>query len=174
MTPTSKHTNYLFIAMPLIAMVFFLASCTSSDKPATEKADAGGAKDSLEYFSLRPSLEKMYGYTHAVKIGDDIKISGAVSMDSSGNLLAKGNMEQQMKNCYADLEIILKHYGCTFDDVVVENILTTDMQEFIRVSGYRNSIYKKQFPTGSWKGVKELALVDQLIEIEMEAHISKK
>jgi enamine deaminase RidA (YjgF/YER057c/UK114 family) len=160
--------------MPFIAILFFFSRCTSSEKPASEKAGAGTVKDSLEYFSLRPSLEKMYGYTHAVKIGDDIKISGAVSMDSSGTLIGKGNMELQMKNCYADLEIILKHYGCTFDDVVVENILTTDMQEFIRVSGYRNSIYKKQFPTGSWMGVKELALVDQLIEIEMEAHISKK
>ena len=159
----------------LTAIVFIGASCSHSEnsKPASAEM-SGETRDSLEYFSLRPSLEKMYGYTHAVKIGDDIKISGAVSMDSSGNLLAKGNMEQQMKNCYADLEIILKHYGCTFDDVVVENILTTDMQEFIRVSGYRNSIYKKQFPTGSWMGVKELALVDQLIEIEMEAHISKK
>jgi 2-iminobutanoate/2-iminopropanoate deaminase len=27
-----------------------------------------------------------------------------------------------MKNCYSDLEKVLKHYGCTFDDVVVENI----------------------------------------------------
>ena len=174
MTATSKHPNYLFMAMPLTAMLLFFSSCTSSEKPAAEKEIPIATIDSPEYFSLRPSLEKMYGYTHAVKIGDDIKISGAVSMDTSGNLLAKGNMEQQMKNCYADLEIILKHYGCTFDDVVVENILTTDMQEFIRVSGYRNSIYKKQFPTGSWMGVKELALVDQLIEIELEAHISKK
>jgi 2-iminobutanoate/2-iminopropanoate deaminase len=162
------------MSIPFMAILFFFSSCTTSDKSAAEKDAPIATKDSLEYFSLRPSLEKMYVYTHAVKIGDDIKISGAVSMDSSGNLIAKGNMEQQMKNCYTDLEIILKHYGCTFDDVVVENILTTDMQEFIRVSGFRNSIYKKQFPTGSWMGVKELALVDQLIEIEMEAHISKK
>jgi 2-iminobutanoate/2-iminopropanoate deaminase len=148
--------------------------CTSCNDAGKSKSASAATKDSVEFFSLRPSVEKLYGYTHAVKIGDDIKISGAVSMDTLGNLTAPGNMEQQMKNCYADLEIILKHYGCTFDDVVVENILTTDMQEFIKVSGYRNSIYKKQFPAGSWMGVRELALVGQLIEIEMEAHISKK
>lgn len=162
-----------FVAV-LAVILFMVSSCNQSENSKNASTEMSATKDSLQYFSLRPSLEKMYGYTHAVKIGDDIKISGAVSMDSSGNLLAKGNMEQQMKNCYADLELILKHYGCTFDDVVVENILTTDMQEFIRVSGFRNSIYKKQFPAGSWLGVKELALVDQLIEIEMEAHISKK
>ncbi|HUF09760.1 MAG TPA: hypothetical protein VMO47_10590, partial [Rhodothermales bacterium] len=32
---------------------------------------------------------------------------------------------QQMKNDYADLEKVLSHFGCTFDDVVVENIYTT-------------------------------------------------
>ena len=39
-----------------------------------------------DYFLLRPEVEKSYGYSHAVKIGDDIKISGAVSMDDEGNL----------------------------------------------------------------------------------------
>lgn len=52
-----------------------------------------------EYFSLRPEVEKLYGYAHAVRIGDDLKISGAVSMDEKENLTAPGNLEQRMKNC---------------------------------------------------------------------------
>ncbi len=123
-----------------------------------------------EYFSLRPEAEKAYGYTHAVKIGNDIKISGAVSMDDLGNPTAKGDLQQQMKNCYSDLDKILKHYNCTFDDVVVENVFTTNMLEFLKQSAYRNEIYRKQFPTGSWLGVKELALPEFLIEIELEVH----
>jgi enamine deaminase RidA (YjgF/YER057c/UK114 family) len=47
------------------------------------------------------------------------------------------------------------------------------MQGFIKVSGYRNSIYKNQFPTGTWLEVKGLALPGQLIEIDMEAHKAK-
>ncbi|HBR54723.1 MAG TPA: RidA family protein, partial [Flavobacteriaceae bacterium] len=42
---------------------------------------------------LRPEVEKAYGYTHAVKIGNSIKISGAVSMDNEGNPTAVGNLE---------------------------------------------------------------------------------
>jgi enamine deaminase RidA (YjgF/YER057c/UK114 family) len=53
--------------------------------------------------------------------------------------------------------------------VYAENIYTTNMQDFIKVSGYRNSIYKKQFPTGTWLEVKGLAIKGQLIEIDMEA-----
>ncbi len=111
-----------------------LTACDDDDDSEKVVAGAEIAKvDTPEYFMLRPEVEKAYGYTHSVRIGDDIKISGAVSMDDKGNLTAPGSMEQQMKNCYADLEKILKHYGCTFDDVIVENVFTTNMAEFINV-----------------------------------------
>lgn len=121
-----------------------------------------------EYFLLRPEIEKAYGYSHAVKIGNHIKISGAVSMDDEGNPTAVGDLSQQMKNCYADLDKILKHYGCTFNDVVKEDVFTTNMPLFLEHAGYRAEIYKNHFPTGTWLGVKELALPELMIEIEME------
>lgn len=45
------------------------------------------------------------------------------------------------------------------------------MQGFIKVSGYRNELYKDRFPTGTWLEVKGLALPGQLIQIDMEARI---
>jgi len=152
----------LLIAISLLTLL--LQSC---------KENANDSNETPEYFLLRPEVEKAYGYSHAVKIGNDIKISGAVSMDDEGNPTAIGDLAQQMKNCYSDLNKVLKHYGCTFDDVVVENIFTTNMPEFLNQAGYRNTIYTKQFPTGSWLGVKELALPEFMIEIELEVHISK-
>lgn len=125
-----------------------------------------------DYFHLRPEVEKAYGYAHAVRIGNDIKISGAVSMDDEGTPTAVGDLEQQMKNVYADLRTVLTHYGCTFDDVIVENVFTTDMAGFLNAAAYRGTIYTEQFPTGSWLEVKGLALPEFLIEIELEAHKS--
>lgn len=151
-----------------------IVSCNNTSTNKTEEGNKKAvATETPEYFNLRPTLEKEYGYTHAVRIGDDLKISGAVSMTDSGLIVGAGNMELQMKNCYSDLEKILKHYGYTYDDVVAENIYTTNMQEFIKVSGYRNTIYKRQFPTGTWLEVKGLAVEGQLIEIDMEAHKTK-
>jgi enamine deaminase RidA (YjgF/YER057c/UK114 family) len=46
-------------------------------------------KETPEYFLLRPELEKAYGYSHAVRIGANLIISGAVSMDDAGNLTAR-------------------------------------------------------------------------------------
>ena len=161
-----------FAAAVLLAGVTFFTGCKQAGDAKTSTGKEAVA-DTAEYFNLRPKLEKEYGYTHAVRIGNDLKISGAVSMDSVGNIIGVDNLELQMKNCYSDLETILKHYGYTFDDVVAENVYTTDMAGFEKVSGFRNSIYKKQFPTGTWLEVKGLALVNQLIEIDMEAHKAK-
>ena len=163
-------TKIYFIGA-LLCTGLLTVGCNNSDTSKTTVPEIKAAKTEMpEYFSLRPETEKAYGYTHAVKIGKDIKISGAVSMDNLGNPTAKGDFIQQMKNCYADLDKILKHYDCTFDDVVVENIFTTNMPEFLKQAAFRNEIYKKKFPTGSWLGVKELALPELLIEIELEVY----
>jgi 2-iminobutanoate/2-iminopropanoate deaminase len=161
-------TTRSLLAMTLLCMASLTACTTTS--PATPSASR--QHEAPEWFLLRPGVEKAYGYSHAVKIGNDIKISGAVSMDDEGNPTAVGDLEQQMKNAYADLDKVLQHYGYTFDDVVVENIFTTDMAGFLEYAAYRNSIYTKTFPTGSWLEVKGLALPEFMIEIELEAHRS--
>lgn len=165
-------TKFTTLAIALIAAIS-LSSCNEKADTTTKQsspAETVVIDESPDYFLLRPEVEKAYGYSHAVKIGNSIKISGAVSMDAEGNPTAVGDLEQQMKNCYADLEKVLNHYGCTFDDVVVENVFTTNMPKFLEVAGYRAEIYKNHFPTGSWIGVNELAIPEFMIEIEMEVH----
>lgn len=168
----AKLTSQFLSALLLFSLTFATQSCEQKQKEEIKEVEkevvAEAAKP--EYFLLRPEVEKAYGYSHAVKIGNSIKISGAVSMDDEGNPTAIGDLGQQMKNCYADLDKILKHFGCTFDDVVVENIFTTNMALFLENAGYRGEIYKNHFPTGSWLGVKELAVPEFMIEIELEVH----
>ena len=147
-----------------------LISCAQKNNSVHSENNCDSAP---EYFLLRPEVEKAYGYSHAVKICNQIKISGAVSMDNEGSPTAIGNLEQQMKNCYSDLQKILEHFNSSFEDVVVENIFTTDMGKFLEVASYRNNIYGDRFPTGSWLGVKELALPEFMIEIELEVHVSE-
>jgi enamine deaminase RidA (YjgF/YER057c/UK114 family) len=163
--------NFKPIALGLsLLTAVVLMSCTEKIKEDSSEKVEITSIEKPEYFQLRPDVEQAYGYTHAVKIGKHIKISGSVSMDDEGNPLGIGDMEQQMKNCYADLDKILKHFNCTFDDVVKEDVFTTDMAKFLEVSGYRAEVYNNRFPTGSWLGVKELALPELLIEIELEVY----
>lgn len=171
-----KHlTNQKILSIMLFALVLGFQSCKQQPKEDIKEVEKEVTikAEKPEYFLLRPDVEKAYGYSHAVKIGNDIKISGAVSMDDEGNPTAVGDIEQQMKNCYADLEKILKHFGCTFDDVVKEDIFTTDMASMLKKSAYRAEVYKNGFPTGSWLEVKGLALPEFMVEIELEVHKSE-
>jgi enamine deaminase RidA (YjgF/YER057c/UK114 family) len=170
----TKIINLFSLIIGFCILIFALESCEQKEKEDTKNIEKEITieNETPEYFLLRPEVEKAYGYSHAVKIGNSIKISGAVSMDDEGNPTAIDDFEQQMKNCYADLEKVLAHYGCTFDDVVKEDVFTTDMPKFLEVAGYRTEIYKNHFPTGSWLGVKELALPEFMIEIELEVHKS--
>ncbi|MEM6398103.1 MAG: RidA family protein [Bacteroidota bacterium] len=170
--------NYIS-RLALLTMLFILAftfqSCEQNQQEEVKEVEKEliAEPEKPEYFLLRPDVEKAFGYSHAVKIGNSIKISGAVSMDDEGNPTAIGDMAQQMKNCYADLGKILEHFGCTFDDVVKEDIFTTDMAQMLEKSAYRAEIYKNGFPTGSWLEVKGLALPEFMVEIELEVHKSE-
>jgi enamine deaminase RidA (YjgF/YER057c/UK114 family) len=167
-TLTKKFT----VIVVLFSLSIAFQNCQQTlESPSSEtEKEVVVEKEKPEYFSLRPEVEKGFGYSQAVKVGNIIKVSGAVSMDDEGNPTAIGDLGQQMKNCYASLEKVLAHYDCTFDDVIVENIYTTNMPLFLESAAYRRTIYTKQFPTGSWIGVKELAIPVFMIEIELEVY----
>lgn len=161
----------LFKATTIIILTFVLFSCKQELQKNNTLTTEVNKSEKSEYFLLRPKLEKMYGYTQAVKVGNLVKIGGVISIDDNGSPIAKGDYQQQMKNCYASLDKVLKHYGCTFDDVILENIYTTSMAQLQKNGAYRHEIYKNHFPTGSWIGINELGLPEMMIEIEIEAVI---
>jgi len=129
-------------------------------------------KNEPEFFQLRQAeIEDGFGYSFAVKTGNLIKASGAVSMDESGTPIAVGDYRKQMENCYTDIKKMLDHYNCTFDDVIVENIFTTDMPQFLENAEFRKSLYQNHYPKSTWLGVKTLALPEFMIEIEVEVYV---
>lgn len=65
--------------------------------PAAPGCATRSSHDTPEYYLFRPAVEKAYGYAHAVRVGDHIKFSGAVSMNDQGELVTPGNLELQIK-----------------------------------------------------------------------------
>ncbi|WP_339888692.1 Rid family hydrolase [uncultured Flavobacterium sp.] len=163
-------TNILKIGIAILLLT--VSSCDKTNETEIKNVISEEVvnTETPEYFLLRPEIENAFNSLHAIKNKNNIKISGAVSVDNKGNPSAVGNLEQQMINCYADLEKILDYYDCTFDDVVVEKVFTTNMPEFLEVAAYRNEIYTTKFPTSSWHVVEELATPEFMIEIELVVH----
>lgn len=173
MKKLSREGHRLALVVLLITIGCTTISCQGEKKESPREAEKKVTVENKmpEYFFFREEFEKAQGYTHAVKVGDILRVSGAVSMDKNGNPMAVGDLKQQMINCYADLKKILNHYDATFDDVIMENIYTTNMAAFLESKSYRQEIYTKQFPAGNWVGVKELVVPELLIEIGLEVYI---
>jgi len=170
----SKELKFLTAVIILLTTGGCNQQNDMKSKTETRNKTEARVLEKPDYFLLRPELEKMYGYTQAVRVGNLVKIGGVVSIDDKGKPLGKDDFLKQMKNCYRSIDAILKNYGCTFDDVTVENLYSTNMAELQKNAAYRHKIYKNHFPTGSWIGVKELGLPEMMLEIEIEALIPEK
>lgn len=67
----------------------------------------------------------------------------------------------------------LERFGATMQNVVKENIFTTDITAMERLNIYRKEIYKGDYPTSTWVQVSRLLLPDAKLEIEVVAHLPK-
>jgi enamine deaminase RidA (YjgF/YER057c/UK114 family) len=116
--------------------------------------------------------EKDFGYSQAVLIDKTLYVSGSVSADANGRLVAAGDMAGQMRAAYANIRRTLAAHGADFDEVVKETIYTTDMDALLKSSDVRFEYYdKERLPTVSWVQVQRLVDPGFLVEIEVVAEL---
>jgi enamine deaminase RidA (YjgF/YER057c/UK114 family) len=142
-------------------------------------------KAEKEVANLGMPWEEQYGYAQAVKVGDTIYVSGQLSHDDEGNMVAPapldpagkiadhGNMGAQMAQSYANIKKVLANYGATMDDIVEEVVFVTDMDAAFAVAGQvRAEAYGGRPVVASTILVtSRLAFPDQLIEIKVIAKV---
>lgn len=105
------------------------------------------------------------GYAQAVKVDNVIYISGTVSRDVT---------PEGIKRVYDNLEKTLKSFGATFQNVVKENLYTTDIEAMKRYNDARKTYYKNDFPAATWIQVPRLFMADARLEVELIAHLPRK
>jgi enamine deaminase RidA (YjgF/YER057c/UK114 family) len=132
--------------------------------------------------------EDQFGYAQAVKVGDTIYVSGQLSHDEAGNIVAPApidargaisddvgaRMVAQMRQTYANAKRILGRYGATLDDVVEEVIYVTDMEAAFAAAGpVRAEAYGSPRPAvaSTILTTSRLALPTQLVEIKFVAKV---
>ncbi|MDX2045984.1 MAG: RidA family protein [Chitinophagaceae bacterium] len=105
------------------------------------------------------------GYAQAVKIDNVIYISGTVAREVN---------PEGIKRVYEALERTLRHYGATFQNVVKENLYTTDIEAMKQYNYVRKAFYKNDFPAATWVQIPRLFMADARLEIELVAHLPKQ
>lgn len=110
------------------------------------------------------SQDTTAGYAQAVKIDNVIYISGTVAREAT----AEG-----IRRVYSGLEKVLKHYGATFQNVVKENLFTTDIETMKLHNAVRKSFYKGDFPAATWMQVPRMFMAEAKLEVELIAYLPK-
>lgn len=104
------------------------------------------------------------GYVQTVKVDNVLYISGAVARDVT---------PEGITRVYQALEKSLKAFGATFQNVVKENLYTTDMEAMKKNNDARKVFYKGDFPAATWVQISRLFMHEARLEVELIAHLPK-
>jgi len=104
------------------------------------------------------------GYAQAVKVDNVLYISGTVARDVS---------PEGIRRVFGNLEKTLQHFGATFQNVVKENLYTTDIESMKLYNSARKEFYKGDFPAATWVQISRLFMADAKLEVELIAHLPK-
>ena len=131
--------------------------------------------------------EGLFGYVQAVQVKDTIYVSGQLSHDAAGGLVAPaeldgagrpvdfGQMEAQIRQTYRNAVALLAQFGATLDDVVEETLYVLDVDAaFTAGATVRKEVYGTAQPqcASNLIGVSRLAFPAQLVEITFRAVVA--
>lgn len=99
----------------------------------------------LEFMTLPNNvLPPVAPYSHAVRAGDFLFVTGQLAEDPDTGEVVRGSIEDQTKRVMENLKLVLDHAGTDFSKVVMTRIFVTDFRFYETV----NEIYASYFTAG--------------------------
>ncbi|NEO72129.1 RidA family protein [Moorena sp. SIO3H5] len=113
----------------------------------------------LEYITLPNNvLPPVAPYSHAVRAGDFIFVTGQLAEDPVTGKVIIGSIEEQTKQVMENLKLVLDHAGTSFAQVVMARIFVTDFRYYQTVNDlYASYFNKNRLPCRTTVGVIGLA-----------------
>lgn len=104
------------------------------------------------------------GYAQVVKVDNILYVSGTVSTSIT---------PASIQRIYQTIERSLNHFGASLQNVVKENLYTTDIEAMKTHNEARKKMYKGDYPAATWVQISRLYMPDAKLEIEVIAHLPK-
>ncbi|MGJ3247677.1 MAG: RidA family protein [Elainellaceae cyanobacterium] len=99
----------------------------------------------LEFITLPDSLlPPPAPYSHAVRAGDFIFVTGQLAEDPVTGEIQRGSAAEQTKRVMENLKLVLNHAQTGFDQVVMARLFLTDFRDYQAV----NEIFSSYFSEG--------------------------
>lgn len=115
--------------------------------------------------------EPISHYTDAVRSGGLLFVSGIVPVDGEGKLVGEGDVVEQTRQVFRNMELVLRAAGCGFGDVVKVTTFLLDIGDRARINPVRQEVFGDVRPASTLVEVSALAVPGALLEIEAVAAI---
>ncbi len=113
--------------------------------------------------------EDLYAYSRAVKVGNQIYISGTTATDENGDLVGQGDPYLQTKQIYRNIGEVLEKAGGNLQDVVRVRIYVTDISHVPDIMNAHREFFETIRPAATLVKVASLLTDHMLVEIEADA-----
>ena len=113
--------------------------------------------------------EDIVGYSRAVKVNNQIFITGTVAVDADNNLVGGDSAYLQTQFILQKIEKVLQQCGATLNDVVRTRLFVTDISRWEEYGKAHGEVFANIKPCTTMVEVSKLIAPEYLIEIEVDA-----
>lgn len=115
--------------------------------------------------------ERIVGYSRAVRVGNQVVVSGTTASDEHGKVQGIGDYYAQSKYIFAKIEHALAEAGATMRDVVRVRMFVLDITHWEQVGKAHGESFADIRPVSTMVEISRLINPEHLVEIEVDAII---
>ncbi len=117
--------------------------------------------------------EEIVGYSRAVRIGNWIAVSGTTAVDENSAVVGLGDAGAQTRFIIQKIEKALIACGANLSDVIRTRMFVTDITQWEAIGRVHGEFFSQIKPASTMVEVKALISPELLVEIEVDAIITK-
>jgi enamine deaminase RidA (YjgF/YER057c/UK114 family) len=116
----------------------------------------------------------MIGISRAVRVGDQVFVSGTAPIGADGDPVGPGDASAQARRCLEILSTALVQAGASIEDVVRTRVFLTHMADWEKVARVHGEYFSQIRPASTVVQVSRFIDPEWLVEIEADAVIGEK